>query len=489
MAPARLDAEAQWSEAVSQLGLFPIYPPSEDVMVGDVFLHLPNAQYLDLVRITAAPRGPLARQLCFQEQDRLVSDSLVRNDKGDLQTTAGASGTVNADRNCSELRRQHRVASHMQPTTATHVTRLREAAMPTLEVGRFSEGEIAGAGLLGNIGASLGIGWSSGAATRVELRHLQTLTLEELRGSRLVEDVAIERVQEAQSRARQRDAAARSGRRALGAPGRSGRSHNALTPLMLARSLSLNDLRNGGTAGRDFCGARFDRLESAGVRIIVANRILYASGVTFNFLTEDVAVVRLGLEFASALANMPQAPTVVGLPTAPTVTPPARGSNDAPRPAEPPRSAATFPGDFDAQRALMLSNINRVMGMSASTPGQAQARLVAGRFGTLGLERDFTRPAAVGMGAALHFTIAEAALPADEDEVEDAVQFCTASYGAPPAGFREQLRSNLRWVEYLERRDSGMTAEQARQGLAAPVNSSTQRRQELPSFGPPRVRL
>ncbi|MBB5695964.1 hypothetical protein [Muricoccus pecuniae] len=409
--------------------MFAIYPPSEDVMVGDIFLHIPDARFFDLVRITSAPRSLLAEQLCYQEGDRLASDA--------IKDGADGAGTTLTQCRRNELRR---VLPFDGTTGTSHLTRLREAAIPTLEVGRFSEGEIGGAGLFGNFGAALGVGRSGAAALRVELKSLQTLTLDELRGSRLIEDISISRIRRVN---------------------REGGTDypNTLTPLMLIRSLVFADNRNGTQTGARFCRGDFSTLDRTGARIVVANRILYAGAVNFDFMTQTVGTMRLAIDFASTLANLPQAPVVPTLSGA--SPPPPKDAAGAPpaalgKPAEtPPREAGL---DFEAHRTALMAAVARVITLPADTPGRAAARLTTGRFGNLTLHQPFARPAAVGMGAALHFSLADAAIPANQEQVEDALVYCRFIYGGPTTILEQRLKANLSWALYLTRREAGSHA-------------------------------
>jgi hypothetical protein len=432
--PPKLDVQEQWSEAVNNLGLFAVYPPSEDVMVGDAFLYLPDATFFRLVRVTAAPLTPLARQFCYQEQDRLAMDTRTGGTPGVVKKandamacradpTARGVGGVAAKWHVPQQVAPHNVAE----INKGHATRLREAAIPRLEVGRFSEGELAGAGLLGDFGAALGLGASAKSAMRVELQDLQSATLDELRGSRLLEDIAISRVR------RVRD--------------RSEDYPNALTPLMLLRSMRYADQRNGTNLSGQFCRGDFRALDDRGVRIVVANRVMYAGKVIFDFLSERVLTARLGLEFASVLAGMPQKPVVPPLPGAPAA------GNPPPDPKE---------STLQVQLAAMLATATRVMTLDADKPGQASARLTTGSFGSLAMEKTFVRPAAVGMGAALHVPIAEAMLPAGPDQVREAALYCEEVHGVAAPAMQEQLWRNYRWAFYLHLRDD----EGPRKGLA-----------------------
>lgn len=444
--PPKLDVEAQWREAISNLGMFALYPPSEDVMVGDAFLYLPNSALFDMVRVTSAPLKPLAMQFCYQEKDRMVLDTLKDGKDGRVRAAHDECLPPRGPNKLQQI--PQRIAAHDSQTTAMHITRLREEAIPRLEVGRFSEGELAVAGLLGNFGAALGIGASGAAAVRVELGGLQSATLEELRGSRLLEEIAVSRVRRVRSRTDDYP--------------------NALTPLMLARSLRLADQRNGSDHFARLCRGDFATLEERGVRVVVANRVLYAGSVTFDFMREQVSTARLALDFASTLAGMPQKPVVPALPgaqTQPQGSGASSGSSSSGGSGSGSSSGSGQSGsggrkpvtppefDFEAQRAAMLATANRLMTLKADKAGQASGRLTTGSFGNLAMYREFVRPAAVGMGAALQFPVREALLPAGADQVNEALVFCRATEGTASPVLEDVLWRNLAWSFYLELRD------------------------------------
>lgn len=436
--PPRLDVEQQWSEAVSNLGLFAVYPPSEDVMVGDAFLYLPGAQFFDLVRVTAAPLPLLARQFCYQEQDRMVLDALSDGKSGVVKSASDKDACAfKAPAQGKPPERPQRIVAHDGAVTSAHVTRLREAAIPRLEVGRFTEGELAGAGLLGNFGAALGIGTSAKAAMRLELGNLQSAMLDELRGSRLLEDISVSRVRRV--RGTRED------------------YPNALTPLMLARSLQYADQRNGTTLSGQFCRGDFGEIDQKGVRLVVANRVLYAGSVTFDFLSERVLTARLALDFASVLAGMPQKPVVPALPGAPPAPGAGGGGGASPKEEFSP----------EVQLAAMMATANRILTLGADKAGQASARLTTGSFGSLAMQRTFVRPAAVGMGAALHVPIGDALVPVSGDQVVETIAYCQATHGTAGRALEERLWKNYAWAFYLHRReDEGATRRGSDPGTA-----------------------
>ncbi|MFM7690510.1 MAG: hypothetical protein ACKPAC_13810, partial [Alphaproteobacteria bacterium] len=330
----------------------------------------------------------------------------------------------------NRIRALRRIVPYDVAPANHHLTRLREEAIPTLEVGRFTEGEIGGAATFGNFGLNLNAASKNQAAMRVELRELQSATLEEIRGQRLIELITLSRWRRTN----------RDSRHAEDYP-------NALTPLRLARSLSLADDRNGTSHFAHFCRADFAALDRAGTRILVANRVLYAGGVTFDFMSRDVLALRATLEFASVLANRPQAPTVIPFGNDP---PPGADNNNKGRDAP-----ADNASELDKELARTLALTNNILTMPGAV-GQAQARLTMGRFGNLALQRDFRRPAAVGMGAALHFPIRNAALPVHESQIVDAIMFCRQrGYRKPDEEERLKniLLANLRYVEYLVARN------------------------------------
>jgi len=455
--PPKLDSELQWREAIGNLGMFAIYPPSEDVMVGDVFLYVPAVATFDMVRVTSVPGALLARQFCFQEDDRPALDTQpalgVPADDKKLAVAAkpgGEAGNVVCpkatktgtdiidDKAAAPVGRSHlrRIAPYnVTPTGGVYLTRLREEAIPTLDVGRFSQAEIAGGITSGNFGVALGLANSAASGIRLELRQLQSATLEELRTSRLIEAVSISRWKAAQ----------RPHQRGTGTTGPD--YPNSLTPLMLARSLTHADNRNGTQLARQFCRGEFDKLNDSDARVVVANRVMYAGGVTFNFMSEHVTALRTAIDFASVLANMPQAPKVLDV---------AAKGGAAVAPTAPVDGA---PASIAGELARLMKIANDSLSLSAGGPGQARARLAIGNFGTLALTREFARPAAVGMGAALHFPIAEAAVPVNRAQIEDVVAYCKVTHDVDEAAqklLKKQMDSNLTWVKYLVDRDAGV---------------------------------
>ncbi len=471
--PPRLDAERQWREAIADLGMVAIYPASEDVMVGDAFLFVPGAQNFDLVRVTSAPPDLLAEQFCWQEQDRPSLDSrpfpgreasagqpAVASDRG------GASGHLVCPSGTpaaggTPVRRQdlRRIAPFDVPVAAHHMTRLREEAIPTLEVGRFSQGEVAGGITSGNFALALGFGGSAASGVRIELRHLQSATLEELRASRLIESVLIARYRRA---------------------GRGGEDFaNALTPLMLARSLLYADHRNGTSLSRSFCGADFIGLNRTGARIVLANRVLYAGGIGFDFLSESVAATRVALDAAAVLAGRTQ-PT--GLPD----FNPGQGGQGGGQGGggqggggqggggqgvggQGGNQAATGADALRGETARLMGTVNNILTLPPGGPGQARARLSVGRFGNLTLEREFARPAAVGMGAALHFPIPDVAVPVNEAQINEALAFCSLEHDVGPQArqaLERRLRIGLDWVRFLAD-EGGQRSGAARQPVTA----------------------
>ena len=453
----KLDAEKQWREAMDNLGMLAIYPPSEDIMVGDAFLFIPGAQYFDAVRLTSAPGELLAEHFCWQEQDRPRLDdrpraAVVADPKKGVEAEparlGGADGglpgclwtiprvgqrSIAQDQN--RIRELRRIVPYDVTSANHHLTRLREEAIPTLEVGRFTEGEIGGAATFGNFGLNLNAASKNQAAMRVELRELQSATLEEIRGQRLIELIALSRWRRTN----------RDSRHAEDYP-------NALTPLRLARSLSSADDRNGTSHFAHFCRADFAALDRAGTRILIANRVLYAGGVTFDFMSRDVVALRATLDFASVLANRPQAPQVVQFGTGKGAPDPRPGAGDD---KENKGDSADKASELDKELARTLALTNNILTMPGAV-GQAQARLTMGRFGNLALQRDFRRPAAVGMGAALHFTIRNAALPVHESQIVDAIMFCRQRGFRKPdeeERLKNILLDNLRYVEYLVARN------------------------------------
>jgi hypothetical protein len=435
------------------LQLWSIYPPSEDVMVGDVFLSVPGERdTLDAVRITSAPANLVAEQFCWQEEARFSLDTIqrsaVKDDKGNETqpaVNAGESGrsigcerTARAGNRTASRQEERRIQSLRQiapfnaEPKAHHVTRLREAAIPNLVVGRFTQGDIGGGATSGNFGFNLNAGFRDQEAVRIDLQDLQTAILEENRARRLLEVVALQRWWQVN---RKNSSTAED-------------FPDSLTPVRLAQSLALADNRNGTRNLEHFCRGDFARLERANTRILVANYVFYAGSVTFNFQSREVVALRAALDFASVLANKSQPTTVPNLPGTGPVTPESGAE-----------AANKEQSALDKELARTLALTNNLLSLPGGL-GQAQARLTTGSFGGLALERSFRRPAAVGMGAPLQFPIQHAALPVHESQIVDAIAYC-ATRGfvsfdeknelRPNGGgrLRDVLQANLGYVKYL----------------------------------------
>ena len=114
------DAEEQWQKAMEGLQLWSIYPPSEDVMVGDVFLSVPGERdTLDAVRITSAPANLVAEQFCWQEEARFSLDTIqrsaVKDDKGNETQPAVNAGESGRSIGCERTARAgNRTASRQE---------------------------------------------------------------------------------------------------------------------------------------------------------------------------------------------------------------------------------------------------------------------------------------------------------------------------------------------------------------------------------------
>src|SRR3712207_5109210 len=73
-----IDVEGQWQDSMRRLGMFGLYPMTEDVQVGDVLLSVPTEDGVQssrprfsTMRIGPAPRGLVRDALQRQEEDRV----------------------------------------------------------------------------------------------------------------------------------------------------------------------------------------------------------------------------------------------------------------------------------------------------------------------------------------------------------------------------------------------------------------------------------
>ncbi len=357
-----LGVERQWGDTMARLGMFGIYPPSEDVQVGDVYLHAPprdsnlrNVARFSLVRMASlpatSPRRGLHEHLTEQQtEDRLRIQPLPARE---------GQAPTGVERQRAVARGQAATAGDYQVGHADEGAarvRLRRAALPGLTVGRVTEAALGGGGTSGNFGAALGFGRQSRSVVQITLSDVQDMAIDTWRLSRMLRD-----------------------------------HETRLTDRVRVEDLLLylTELRPDLLAAA--CAGNAARLAREEVSIIVIGRVLYAGGIDYSFDRSAETALRLAIDLQSTLARQPQAPQVPTLPTNPT------------------RSAPTATEPAAAAGERLAGMFNALTGETGGA-GRAgvTARLGIGTFGQLTLKTEFGRPIAVGAGGRINLDFFQA---------------------------------------------------------------------------------
>lgn len=421
--PPRIDVEEQWADTMSRLSLFGFYPQSEDVQVGDIFLHVPPSDgSASRPRFNLARLGSFAPNAVLNElqgqQGRQGAPRPPRGQAGDrlsimpLPTvaTAGATRAISTTPNCGGDDIGHADESRCP-------VRMQRAAMPGVVVGRITQGQLGAAGVLGNFGAQIGFGRSSETAVTIRLRNVQDISLDAWRLSRL------------------RQAHWRSVADLIWA-------EDLLALLREMRPELLADACNGNAA----------RLARAGVEVMLINRVIYAGGFEYGFTNNASTAIRAAVDLQSVLAGQPQAPVMPTLPTAPPAQPPAPAAGATPQAAAGARLASVLQGITGYEGGAGRAGVSASFGM--------------GRFGNLSLNEDFNRLIAVGAGSRLRISFHEmlagrlvggAALEArdgrpgtlDQFRYGKAVEYCAAALA--PLGTRFEPEGLARAMNVVPR--------------------------------------
>ena len=383
--PPDIDVEEQWGDAMRSLAMFAFYPMTEDVQIGDLYLHAPptdpsrrSLARFSLLRIASLPRdaawlrkaaqrdarqdpaGPRIRRgtygvfeelLWQQTEDRLR----IRASPGPGAKPSDASAGNPPARNNDPADPDRFEVGRADDRHAG--VRLSRTAIPALTVGRISEAQLGSAGALGNVGAHLGLGTSSRTAIRISLRDVQEIGLDAWRISRQL------RLHEAHLliRARAED-------------------------LLLYLSQLRPDLLQAACNGD---GATLDR---EGVAIFVINRVIYAGGIEYSFGSNAETAVRLALDLQNTLPGRTRA-------RRPPTSPAVGGSSNAASPDE----ASTAAGErLATAMSAAVGDLNPAGGAGLT------ATFGIGTFGALALKTDFDRPIAVGAGSRVGFSFSQA---------------------------------------------------------------------------------
>ena len=357
--PPEINVEEQWGDAMRRLNMFAFYPMSEDVRVGDVFLHVPP-------RDGSAPiaRFSLLRIGSFHHEDvlDLLEDQQSRRPQiRPLPAPRDKEGKPIGEAISTSDRCAKREIGHADSTCPL---RLQRSAIPALAAGRITAGQLGASGLLGNFGARLGLGATSQTAVSIKLDNIQELALDGWRFDRLMR----------------------------GAPARAnGERRDPITDIVWAEALvrDLAELARGRPAlVQAACNGDSARLASEGVEVVVINRVIYAGRIEYSFTDSASQAIRAAVDLQSILAGQLQAPSLPQL---------AGGT-----PAEEAfRTQGTNVAQQTSDAGKRLASL--MGGITGDSGGNARAGVTTnfglGTFGSLSLMQDFNRPIAVGAGS------------------------------------------------------------------------------------------
>lgn len=370
--PPEINVEEQWGDAMRRLNMFAFYPMSEDVRVGDVFLHVPPLDdsapvaRFSLLRIGSFHHEDVLDLLDEQQSRRPQIRPLPERRGTDGKPVGGG---VDNSAECVGREIGHADTGRGCPV------RLQRSAIPALTVGRITAGQLGASGLFGNFGARLGLGASSQTAVSIKLDDIQELMLDGWRFDRLLR----------------------------GAPARpDNQPRPPITDVVWSEALvrDLGELaQTRPELVRAACHGDSAGLAAEGVEVVVINRVVYAGRVEYSFTDSAEQAIRAAVDLQSILPGQPQAPQLPqlagGTPTADALraqgTDPARQREEA-----------------GARLAALLG------GITGESGGAARAGVTTsfglGSFGMLALTQDFNRPVAVGAGSrrseGLHFWMA-----------------------------------------------------------------------------------
>lgn len=379
-----IDTERQWQQAMSRISLYGIYPPNEDVQVGDVYLYVPpsdaNPLYprFSVARIGPALPGTLQSALCVQSIGRLriapwtttaaLSDEKPRGQGAGIAAPA-AGARVDGDCNpTTATAARFRVGSSLSDVEGP---RLMRTAMPSLTVARLTEGQVSGMFPLQWVSAQFGLSSVRQIALTVNLRGAEMLGIDPGRLQQYVQADLPKWVGE------------------------------HLPPARLIRTVGA---MNGRVAGR-LC--RGEMLGQGDGYMFIANQVLYSHNIQYEFSRQSTTSSRVLADLSRALplgtgAGAAQSPTGSATPLVVVNNGPQRPADAGANASAARQVAATLRQQlFDAQQALAGTSFNRA-GVVAS--------LGIGTSGGLALNDQFERPIAVGLGAAVYIDIPAALL-------------------------------------------------------------------------------
>jgi len=384
--PPQVAVAEQWTDAMRRLDMLGLYPLSEDVQIGDVFLiarrrddeGADSAPRFRTARIGTVSPGIIERMLAQQEETRLrirwqaptrpsAAPSSAPNATVTITASGGSSATATV-RPGSPAAPTRPVAPPSAGTapperffvrevgsTEEGKPRLRRLAVPALVAARLSEVQLGVAGVFGNLAGALGLASSSQVAVTIRLRNLASLAVDDYIAERFL---ATERRRWAQ---------------------------RYLPPHLLVRYVRSVD----GESARLLCQGDAAALERQDMTIAVANQVVYASRIEYEF-NRSTTTALLGGTNVVALLSQSAAVAIPSIPAAvPAGTP-----------------GVADPGAIVAQ----LRAAQDALAQSLPTSPGARVSLGIGSFGGLSLNEDFPIPVAVGVGTPIYYRVSRSVI-------------------------------------------------------------------------------
>lgn len=491
--------ETDWTRTLERLGLFAVYPPNEDVMVGDVFLAMDPAarpatadSRFAATRLVVPPCDALMDALSEQGRNRprieAYQPPTAPKPEAPAATPSAAPAPMPGTRTATttiDARGLTATATFAVPATpaAPRAAAPRRAAEPpappppgprgtlgrqadhcgtdddgtAFEIGDArSRSRWPAIRLMqtdtpildvarvrqfsgGIAGAYEGIAATLGLQSRGSVSL--TLRLTNLQNLTLNE-VAAHRLLRSIILQEYRDLVGPRSSTGLSPP--EIKTRVLFSPTDLLRSL-YQSWDNHPLLVRQVCTSDFTALRRNNVRIVIANRVLYANGIDYAF-TENSAFG------ARAAASVDPAALVPGA----TVTP------------RPPTLPALAPVDAPTDVASLQTAVSQLNAALAGATAAAPTGLLGanlsfgvGSSGRFTIRQNYDRPMAVGFGSALSYWIENALLPVNSGEIEEFTGYCREIGGVPveaQAAVRFRLQNNLIWLQEAAAgryRDSG----------------------------------
>jgi hypothetical protein len=402
-----VNVEADWRDSIGNLGLFALYPLAEDVQPGDVYLYAPRQRRatnaaaapsndrselarFDLTRVSSLSRTHLLPHLKAQQDARLVFAPAPEAPK-----PAEAEKTEKKDEKKDDKPAPRATPRTPAPRTPAPRTpdvghadddaaapRMRRVAMPGFTAARLTQAQIGGGGTSGNLDFSAAFGGGSKIAVSVTLGDVEELSID---------------------------------------AGRARRMEWLHGPIALFRDMRPEMLLDyiqdaDGDLLAPFCRAEWANLPGEKIAFIVANQVLYAHNIQYNFHDESgfAATMTAAIKAAAAAAgaaadaakDAKQDPKPDAAAPAPATPPAAAATPPAPAKRDPPSASANTAEALARVASQLTDQVKALEGLAPKTPG-VTAKFGIGRLGTSTLEFAYRRPMAVGIGAPRSLTIQE----------------------------------------------------------------------------------